>query len=165
MFERFSGRDAEKTNTKTGSFSGAFSRSEPQEDAPAKPEPDQTPKPDTEHSETNAQRAATASARHTDLKVHLHRRLLDMMNLSVIDQMTPEEFRKSVGEMVQELVYEEETPLNQAEQTQLITDILDEVARSGTSSCCSMKFTAWTSVWYRSETGWTCPPQLGVCNG
>ena len=131
MFERFSGRDADKTNTKTGSFNVAFSRSESQEDAPAKPEPDQTPKQDSEHSETNAPRVAKGPSRHTDLKVHLHRRLLDMMNLSVIDQMTPEEFRKSVGEMVQELVYEEETPLNQAEQAQLITDILDEVLGLG----------------------------------
>ena len=29
---------------------------------------------------------------HTDLKMHLHQRLLDMINLSVIDKMPPEVF-------------------------------------------------------------------------
>ena len=33
---------------------------------------------------------------HTELKMHLHQRLLDMINLSVIDKMAPEVFRKEI---------------------------------------------------------------------
>ena len=75
--------------------------------------------------------SVTTSSKYTDLKVTLHRRLLDIMNLSVIDQMSPEEFRESVGEMVRELLRDESTPLNQSEQKQLISDIVDEVLGLG----------------------------------
>ena len=43
-------------------------------------------------------------SRLTEIKVKLHRQVLDKMNLSAIDQMTPEQFQESVGELVQELV-------------------------------------------------------------
>jgi pilus assembly protein CpaF len=131
MFERFSGRDGDKPNGKTGSFAGGFSRRESSDETPAEPDTSPAPVPETTPPEPKVDKQAKGPNRYTDLKVHLHRRLLDMMNLSVIDQMTPEEFRGSVGEMVQELVHEEQTPLNQAEQTQLIADILDEVLGLG----------------------------------
>ena len=38
------------------------------------------------------------SSRYTELKMTLHRRLLDMINLSVIDKMAPEDFRREIGE-------------------------------------------------------------------
>ena len=68
---------------------------------------------------------------HTDLKMHLHQRLLDMINLSVIDKMQPEVFRKEIGEIVRELLVEENKPLNLAEQARLVDDILDEVVGLG----------------------------------
>ncbi|MDX1401398.1 MAG: CpaF family protein [Kiloniellales bacterium] len=68
---------------------------------------------------------------HTDLKMHLHQRLLDMINLSVIDKMPREVFRKEVGEIVRELLIEENKPLNLAEQARLVDDILDEVIGLG----------------------------------
>jgi pilus assembly protein CpaF len=71
------------------------------------------------------------SGRYTELKVALHRRLLDMMNLSVIDKMAPEDFQRSVGEIVRELIREQNVPLNQSEQNQLVKDILDEVLGLG----------------------------------
>ena len=85
----------------------------------------------TEQTEEATNAAAAASARYTDLKVGLHRRLLDSMNLSVIDQLTPEEFRHSVGELVSDLVQEEKTPLNESEKSQLTADIVDEVLGLG----------------------------------
>jgi pilus assembly protein CpaF len=69
--------------------------------------------------------------RYTELKVTLHRKLLDSMNLSVIDKMSPDEFRQSVGELVRELMRQEGTPLNQMEQSQLVSDILDEILGLG----------------------------------
>ena len=71
------------------------------------------------------------SARFTELKMTLHQRLLDMINLSAIDKMEPEEFRREIGEMVRELLLEENKPLNLTERTQLVDDILDELLGLG----------------------------------
>ena len=71
------------------------------------------------------------SARYTELKMTLHQRLLDMINLSAIDKMAPEEFRREIGEMVRELLLEENKPLNLTERTQLVDDILDELLGLG----------------------------------
>lgn len=70
-------------------------------------------------------------SRYTELKLTLHRKLIDTMNLSAIDEMTPEEFRSNVGDLVRDLVSEEQTPLNQTEKQQLVNDILDEVLGLG----------------------------------
>ncbi len=67
----------------------------------------------------------------TELKMTLHQRLLDMINLSVIDRMEPEEFRREIGEMVRELLLEENRPLNLTERSQLVDDILDELLGLG----------------------------------
>jgi len=56
---------------------------------------------------------------------------LDVINVSVIDKMKPEVFRKEVGEIVRELLIEENKPLNLAEQARLVDDILDEVIGLG----------------------------------
>ena len=69
--------------------------------------------------------------RYTELKMTLHQKLLDMINLSAIEKMTPELFRREVGEMVHELLAAESTPLNTAERTQLVNDVLDEVVGLG----------------------------------
>jgi len=71
------------------------------------------------------------STQYTELKMTLHQRLLDMINLSVIDRMEPEEFRVEIGEMVRELLLEENRPLNLSERTQLVDDILDELLGLG----------------------------------
>ncbi len=131
MFEKFSSRDGDKRNGNLGSFNGGFSQPASGDESAAEPEKIPTPEPESDPTESKGQRPATSPNRHTDLKVHLHGRLLERMNLSVIDQMTPEEFRKNVGEMVRELVDEEQTPLNHSEQAQLIDDILDEVLGLG----------------------------------
>ena len=75
--------------------------------------------------------AAGRSPRYTDLKMSLHRRLLDMINLSVIDKMAPADFRREIGEIVRELLLDESTPLNFAERTRLVDDILDELLGLG----------------------------------
>ena len=123
MFARFS-NPAAGTNQRRTPASGGFA-----DDA-------QNAEPVEEHtgkngSEAEADAAVKTSSRYTELKVNLHRRLLDTMNLSAIDKLTPQEFRESVGEIVRELIKEEETPLNQNEQNQLVKDILDEVLGLG----------------------------------
>jgi pilus assembly protein CpaF len=75
--------------------------------------------------------ASPVTAQYTELKMRLHQRLLDMINLSVIDKMSPDEFRREIGEMVRELLLEESKPLNLSERTQLVDDILDELLGLG----------------------------------
>ncbi|MEE9139685.1 MAG: CpaF family protein [Alphaproteobacteria bacterium] len=74
---------------------------------------------------------AAPSEQYTALKVRLHQRLLDMMNLSAIDNMPATQLRLEVGEMVRELLVAEKAPLNLTEQNRLIDDILDEVLGLG----------------------------------
>jgi pilus assembly protein CpaF len=73
----------------------------------------------------------TTTSRFTELKMHLHQRLLEMINLSVIDKMSPEEFRSEISKLVRQLLQEESHPLNQREQAQIIDDIIDEVLGLG----------------------------------
>jgi len=90
---------------------------------------------------TPARRACTAappargggalSPRYTEMKMSLHRRLLDMLNLSVIDKMEPAEFRREIGDMVRELLAADRAPLNLLERTQLVDDILNELLGLG----------------------------------
>ncbi len=82
----------------------------------------------------NGNAPAMASAMTNDrleLKLTIHRRLLDSINLSAIEQMPLEQFRREVGDIVRELLREEGTALNLGEQNQLVEDVLDEVLGLG----------------------------------
>ncbi len=72
-----------------------------------------------------------ATPSYVEAKVRLHQRLLDMINLPAIERMKPEEFRAGVAELVRELVDKEQVPLNAAQRTQLVSDIIDEMLGLG----------------------------------
>ncbi len=91
----------------------------------------ETAKKPAKRTEQSAEAVIGKASAYTELKMSLHQRLLDMINLSVIDKMPPDEFRKEIGEMVRELLLEENRPLNYNEQTQLVDDILDELLGLG----------------------------------
>ena len=98
---------------------------------------DAAPSPQEPASSRNAETATppalpeTKFSRLTEIKVNLHRQVLDKMNLAAIDQLTPEQFRESVGELVQELVEEAQTPLNQSEKQQLVGELINEILGLG----------------------------------
>ena len=71
------------------------------------------------------------SPEYTSLKVRLHQRLLDMMNLSALEMMPTEEIRTEVAAMVRELLVAEAVPMSAKDQSQLTSDILDEVLGLG----------------------------------
>lgn len=75
--------------------------------------------------------AKFSSDKHTELKMLLHQKLLDTMNLSVLDRMTEDQIRSEVGDLVRELLVENNVPLTLQEQQNLIADILDEVLGLG----------------------------------
>lgn len=71
------------------------------------------------------------AARHTDLKVELHKRLLDLINLSALDTMSREQVQAEVGEIVHEQLALQKHALNHEERKRLVADVLDELLGLG----------------------------------
>jgi pilus assembly protein CpaF len=66
-----------------------------------------------------------------DLKVRIHQQLIDMVNLSAIEDMTAEELKLEVGDIIRELLAREQVPLNQREKAQLTTEVIHEIIGFG----------------------------------
>ncbi len=67
----------------------------------------------------------------TELKVQLHQRLLDLINLSALDKMSRQQIEAEVGDIVHEELGKQNHALNQAERKQLVGDVLDELLGLG----------------------------------
>ncbi len=68
---------------------------------------------------------------YTGLKVTLHQKLIERINLSALDSMTREQVGRDIGEIVQEMLKELNHALNLTERRQLVEDILDELLGLG----------------------------------
>jgi len=85
------------------------------------------------------QRASTAvpnplgvrNNRGTDLKVDLHQRLIERINLAALDTMSREHVAVEVGDIVREMLAERNHALNLVEHRELVEDILDELLGLG----------------------------------
>jgi len=75
--------------------------------------------------------AFAAKDLHTDLKVELHQRLLGLINLSALDNMSRDQIQDEVGDIVLEELDKQRHALNQAERRQLVDDVLDELLGLG----------------------------------
>jgi len=75
--------------------------------------------------------AFTKRDKHTELKVELHQRLLDLINLSALDQMSREQIEAEVGDIVAEELAKQNHALNSTERKQLVGDVLDELLGLG----------------------------------
>src|SRR4030095_4657297 len=69
--------------------------------------------------------------KHTELKVELHQRLLDLINLQALDQMSREQIEVEVGDIVVEELAKQNHALNHSERKQLVGDILDDLRGLG----------------------------------
>jgi pilus assembly protein CpaF len=69
--------------------------------------------------------------KHTELKVELHQRLLDLINLQALEQMSREQIEAEVGDIVREELGKQNQALNHAERKQLVGDVLDELLGLG----------------------------------
>ncbi|SCW85067.1 pilus assembly protein CpaF [Sphingobium faniae] len=69
--------------------------------------------------------------RHIDLKVALHQKLLDLINLSALDSMSRPQVEAEIGEIVYEQLALQKHALNQEERRRLVGDILDELLGLG----------------------------------
>ncbi|MXO62254.1 CpaF family protein [Altererythrobacter oceanensis] len=74
---------------------------------------------------------STQARRLLDLKVAVHRKLIDRINLSVLDKLSPEQIRAEVGDLVAEILVEEDAALNAREREQLVVEVLDELLGLG----------------------------------
>jgi pilus assembly protein CpaF len=70
-------------------------------------------------------------SRFLETKVHLHQRLLEIMNLSIIDKIPEDQFKRDVGKLVRGLLDEEEIAISAIEREQLVEEILHEVLGLG----------------------------------
>ena len=68
---------------------------------------------------------------YLELKVELHRRLIDLINLSALEKMTRAQIETEIGELVHEQLALQKHALNQEERRRLVSDILDELLGLG----------------------------------
>jgi len=68
---------------------------------------------------------------HTDLKVELHQRLISLINLSALENLSRAQIEDEVGDIIREELDKQDWPLNQQERKQLVGDVLDELLGLG----------------------------------
>jgi len=71
------------------------------------------------------------SPAYINLKIELHRQLLELINLQALEGMSRPQIEAEVGEIVHEQLALQKHALNQAERKQLVADILDELLGLG----------------------------------
>jgi pilus assembly protein CpaF len=72
-----------------------------------------------------------AHKRSLDLKVSIHRALLDKINLSVLEKLPREKIRAEIADIISELLAERREALNRTERDALVEDVLDELLGLG----------------------------------
>ena len=75
--------------------------------------------------------AETRADKHTDLKVELHQKLIDRINLGALETMSRDQVGREIGEIVSEMLKELNHALNRDERRDLVEDILDELLGLG----------------------------------
>ena len=66
-----------------------------------------------------------------DLKTTIHRKLLDRINLSLLERMSREQIEEEIGDIILALLLEEDAALNGAERKRLTGEVLDELLGLG----------------------------------
>ena len=87
--------------------------------------------PEARREELIGSETADRSIEYLNLKVELHRRLIDIINLSALEKMSRAQIESEVGELVHEQLALQKHALNQEERKRLVSDILDELLGLG----------------------------------
>jgi pilus assembly protein CpaF len=99
-----------------------------------KPHDDAGPQPAADSAEGLVEVHPAADAevdRHTELKVQLHHRLLDIINLSMLEDLTRGQIEGEVGDIIREELGNQRQVLNSAERKKLTSDVIDELLGLG----------------------------------
>ena len=75
--------------------------------------------------------AAVATEKQLTLKVSIHQKLLDRINLAMLDKLSREQIEAEAGDIVLELLNQEDAALNAKERGKLVSDVLDELLGLG----------------------------------
>lgn len=75
--------------------------------------------------------ADDALGERLELKGRLHTALLDRLNLNVIDKVQPEELRREVANLVQQVLAEEKRPMKTEDFKLIVDELMDEVLGFG----------------------------------
>jgi len=70
---------------------------------------------------------APAVASMTQIKTRVHRRILERLNLSTLDKLERDEVVATIAKVVQDLVVQEQLPLNVGERELLVRQVVDEI--------------------------------------
>jgi pilus assembly protein CpaF len=71
------------------------------------------------------------TARSTGLKVHLHEKLLGMLNLSALDKISREDLGRELSAIIHDILTSEGVVLNAGEHDRITQEVLDEVLGFG----------------------------------
>ncbi|HEY6225453.1 MAG TPA: CpaF family protein, partial [Gemmatimonadales bacterium] len=74
-----------------------------------------------------AGRPATEAASFSQIKTRVHRRILERLNLSNLDKLERDEVVSAIAKVVQDMVAQEQLPLNLGERDQLVRQVVDEI--------------------------------------
>lgn len=90
----------------------------------------------TEHGAVPAPLAPAAGSeaeidRYLALKNEIHRKLLDRINLGILEKLSREQIEDEVGDIVLALLIEEDAALNTGERQRLVDEVLDELLGLG----------------------------------
>jgi len=75
--------------------------------------------------------SAESIVRNTELKVLIHEKLLDILNLGALDKITRPELRAELAPMIRTLLNEDGVALNVTEYEALVDEVIDEVMGLG----------------------------------
>src|SRR5438128_990098 len=71
--------------------------------------------------------AAETNASFAQIKTRVHRRILERLNLSNLDKLERDEVVAAIAKVLQDLVSQEQLPLNLGERDQLVRQVVDEI--------------------------------------
>ena len=66
-----------------------------------------------------------------DLKVQIHRQLIERINLAMLEKLPRERIATEISQVVGDLLEQDRTPLNRVERETLVADVLDELLGLG----------------------------------
>jgi len=75
--------------------------------------------------------AAATTAQYQEIKAEVHERLIDDLELSKLDKLSPEDLRSELRTMIERLASGARLPLNRIERERLAQEVLDEVTGLG----------------------------------
>lgn len=71
------------------------------------------------------------SAAYQELAMEIHQTIIDRVELSRLQQLTPEHVRRELAQLVERIVEEGKHPINETERRRLVSDVQDEMLGYG----------------------------------